>query len=82
MPFLNRVGSNQLILAGSSGFGDFTRLDATGADFHSAVTAVRQLYANGLQVRIENAGRSIIGVGNIIAKLRALAANFTTLCHD
>ena len=66
----------------SSGFGYFAGLNAAGADLHSLITAGRQLDANGLQIRIENARRSIVGVRDIIAKLRAFAANFTTLCHD
>ena len=65
-----------------SGFSNFAGLDAAGADLHSFITARRQLYANGLQIGIENAGRSVVGVRNIIAKLRSFAANFTTLCHD
>lgn len=68
--------------ARSGRLGDFAGFNATGADLHSLVAALRLTHANGLQIGIKNAGRSIIGVRNIIAKLRAFAANFTTLCHD
>ena len=65
-----------------SGLRDFTGLDATGADSHSLITALRQLYANGLQIWIENTTRSIVGVRDIIAKLRSFAAGLTFLSHD
>ena len=63
-------------------FCDFARFDTGGADFHAPVTALRQLNAYGLQIGIENARRSIVCVRDVIAKLRAFAANFTTFCHD
>ena len=63
-------------------FGDFAGFDAAGADLHSFVAALRLLHPNGLQVRIENSRCSIVRVRNIIAKLWAFAANFTTFCHN
>jgi len=66
----------------SSCFQNFSGLDAAGADFHSARVALVRFHANGLQVWIENTRGSIVGVRNIIAKLWAFAANFTTFCHD
>jgi hypothetical protein len=69
-------------LTESGCFCDLTRFDAAGTDSHATVAALRLLNPNGLQIGIENARRTIIGVRDIIAKLRALAANFTTLCHD
>jgi hypothetical protein len=66
----------------SSRFSDFSGFNTAGADFHSFVTAGGQFHPNGLQVWIENSGCSIVCVRNIIAKLGAFAANFTTFCHN
>ena len=68
--------------AASSCFRYFSGLDAAGADFHADRVALGRFHANGLQIRIENSGCPIVGVRNIIAKLWAFAANFTTFCHD
>jgi hypothetical protein len=66
----------------SGSLSDFAGLNASGADFLAANAALRQMHPNGLQVGIENAWRPVVGVRYIIAKLRAFATNFTTLCHD
>ena len=63
-------------------FRDFARLDATGADLHANCSALRALYANGLQVWIKTAARAIVRVRNIIAELRRLAADFATFSHN
>src|SRR5687767_4981787 len=68
-------------VGGSSGFRDFTRLDAGRADFHPARATLGRLYANRLQVRIEAAWGSIVRVRDIVAELRSLAADFTTFGH-
>ena len=65
----------------SSGFGDFTGLDAGRTDFHSACATLGRLYANRLQVRIEPAWGAIVRMRDIVAELRALAADFTTFGH-
>jgi hypothetical protein len=63
-------------------FRHFAALNAARAHFHSAHAALGRLNANGLQIGIENTRCSIVGMRNIIAKLRAFAANVTTLSHD
>ena len=61
--------------------GDFAALDAVGADadalagtFHDGV--------DGLQIRAPAAPGYVVGVRDVIAKLRAFAANVAYLCHD
>jgi len=66
----------------SSCFRHFSGFNAAGANFHSARVALGRFHANGLQIWIENTWGSIVGMRNIIAKLWAFAANFTTFCHD
>jgi hypothetical protein len=63
-------------------FGDFARLDTTGADLLALRSAVGRLDAYGLQVGVEATPRTIIRVGNIIAELRAFATDFATFSHD
>ena len=65
----------------SGGFGNLTGLDAIGADVHTARSASGNLDADRLQVGIESAGRAIVCMRNIVPKLRALIAHFTTLSH-
>jgi len=65
-----------------SRLGDFARLDTTGANLLAFNAALRALDADGLQVGIEAAARAIIRVGNIVAELRAFAANFASFSHD
>ena len=66
----------------SRGFGNFASLDATGADLHALDASLRTLHADGLQVWIEATARPIVRVGNIIAELRAFAADFASFSHD
>ena len=66
----------------SGRFRDFSGFNTAGADPHSLVAALGLFHPNGLQVRIENSRCSIVRVRNIIAKLWAFAANFTTFCHN
>ena len=68
-------------VSGSSGFGDFTGLDAGRADFHPPRATLGRLYANRLQVRIEATRGAIVRVRDIVAELRSLAADFTTFGH-
>jgi hypothetical protein len=65
-----------------SRFSDFSGFNATGTDFHSLGAALWQLNSNGLQIRIESPGCSIVGVGNIVSELGAFAADFATFSHD
>lgn len=64
------------------GFDNFSRFDAAGADLHTAVSAVRKLNAHGLQIRVETPTGLIVGVRNVITKLRPLAADITSLSHN
>src|SRR5215831_6764805 len=83
-PATQRSKSRRLRLPveASGGLGDFAGLDATRANFHPFGAAAGRFYADRLQVGIENTRGPIIGVRDIIAKLWAFAANFTTFCHD
>lgn len=64
------------------GFSDFAGLDTAGANLHSLGATLRLLHPNGLQIRIESARGSVIRMRNIIAELRAFAANFASFSHD
>jgi hypothetical protein len=61
--------------------GDLAALDAAGADPDPLGMAVYQsLYS--LQVHAPTAAGDVVCVRDIIAKLRAFAANVAYLCHD
>ena len=49
---------------------DLSGLDAAGANFHPARTALRQGHPDRLQVRIEPARGAVVGMRNIITELR------------
>ena len=68
-------------VSGSSGLGDFAGLNAGRADLHAACATLGRLHANRLQVWIEPTWGAIVRVRDIIAELRALAADFTTFGH-
>ena len=68
-------------LTGQLCFGDFTGLDAVGADADPLVTAP-DLRLHRVQVDVPASARHIVRVGHIVAKLRPFAANITYLCHD
>ena len=63
-------------------FDNLSRFDAAGAHLHTAVTAVRKLDANRLQIRVETPPGFIVGVRNVITKLRPFAAYITSLSHN
>ena len=66
---------------GSSSLGDFARLDASCANFHSARATLRDLNANRLKIRIESAGSAVIRVRDIVAELGSFTADFATFGH-
>jgi hypothetical protein len=66
---------------GSSSLGDFARLDARCADFHSARATLRNLNANRLKIRIESSGSTVIRVRDIVAELWSFTADFATFGH-
>jgi hypothetical protein len=66
---------------GSSSLGDFARLDASCANFHSARATLRGLNANRLKIRIESSGSAVIRVRDIVAELRSFTADFATFGH-
>jgi hypothetical protein len=61
---------------------DFTGLDTTGANLNALGTALGPLNPYGLKVWIEAAARPIVSVRDIIAELRAFAADFASFSHD
>lgn len=63
-------------------FRDFASLDAARANLHAQCAALRTLHADGLQVRIKATASTIVRVRDIITKLRRLATDFATFCHD
>src|SRR4051794_31254364 len=63
-------------------FDNFSRFDAAGANLHTAVIAARELHANGLQVGVETPTGLVVGVRNVITKLRTFAAYITSLSHN
>jgi hypothetical protein len=62
-------------------FDDFAGLDAAGADAHSLTHAVH-LRLHSLQVDIPTAAGGVMSVRDVIAELRASAAEITFSCHD
>jgi hypothetical protein len=60
---------------------DFARLDARGTNRLALVSTSWQGHANGLQVGIKSAWRSVICVGDIIAELRSLPTDFAAFSH-
>lgn len=64
-----------------SGFNDLAGFEAAGAHLHSAIASGGKLDPDRLKVRIESSPRFIVGMGNIVAELRPLPTNITSLCH-
>ena len=62
-------------------FDDFAGLDAAGADAHALASAV-DLGLDGLQVHVPATPGGVVGVRDVVAKLRAFAAKITFVCHD
>jgi hypothetical protein len=63
-------------------FRHFVAFNATGADFHAHVAALRALHADLLQVGVETPAGAIVRVGDVVTELRAFAADFASFCHD
>jgi hypothetical protein len=66
----------------SGRLGDFASLDTTGANLHALGTASGPLNPNGLKVWIEAASCPVVRVRDVIAELRAFAADFASFSHD
>ena len=62
-------------------FDDLAGLDAAGADAHALADAINDSL-DGLQVYIPATTGRVVGVGDVVAELRSLAAEFTFLSHD
>jgi hypothetical protein len=75
------AGATWLRTEWSLAFDDFAGLDAAGADPHTLTCAVH-LSLDRLQVDVPAAPGRVVGVRNVIAELRTLAAEITFLCHD
>ena len=65
----------------SSSFSNLAAFDTPGANLHSLSATMRHCDSDGLKVWIKAARRAVIGVGNIIAELRAFATNLATFGH-
>ena len=66
---------------GALAFDDFAGLDAASADAH-ALTNTVHLRLDGLKVDVPAAPGGVVGVGDVVAELRAFAAEITFSCHD
>ena len=62
-------------------FRNFASFDTACADLHALNASLRALHANGLQVWIKATGSAIVRMRNIVAELRAFAADFASFCH-
>ena len=60
----------------------FARFNAVGANSDTFYAALWTRSPDGLQIGIEAASRAVICMRNIVAELRAFAADFTFLSHD
>jgi hypothetical protein len=63
------------------GFDDFAGLDAAGADADALAAAVG-LGFDGLEVYVPAATGGVVCVRDVVAELRAFAAEITFVCHD
>ena len=61
-------------------FGDFPAAQAGSAD-PDAFGGALHLGANGTQIDVPAPPADIVGVADIVSKLRPLAAHITYLCH-
>lgn len=59
---------------------DLAGLDATGADANALVRCIHP-GLHCLQIDVPPPPRDVVGVRDVVAELRLLAANFTYLCH-
>ena len=66
----------------SGSFRDLASLDTGGANLHALSAAIGALHADGLQIWIKATARPIIRMRDIIAELRAFAADFASFSHD
>jgi hypothetical protein len=66
----------------SGRFRDLASLDTGRANLHPLRSASGPLNPYGLQIRIEAAARPIVRVRDVIAELRAFAADFASFSHD
>ena len=60
---------------------NLARFDTACADLHALNASLRALHANGLQVWIKATGSAIVRMRNIVAELRAFAADFASFSH-
>ena len=60
---------------------DFAGLDAAGADAH-ALAGAADRGLDRAQIDVPAAAGGVVGVGDVVAELRAFAAKITFLCHD
>lgn len=61
-------------------FNNLAGLQAGGADAHALVGAVHP-GAHRTQVHVPAAAAHVVGVADLVSKLRAFAADITNLCH-
>lgn len=64
-----------------AGFNHLAGLNAAGADAQALVAGLGN-GAHGAQVHIPAAAAHVMGVADLISKLRTFAADFANLCHD
>jgi hypothetical protein len=62
-------------------FDDFAGLDAAGTDA-DALASASDLGFNRLQVDVPPTSGSVVGVRDVVAELRAFAAEITFMRHD
>ena len=79
-PAASRLGRPVSGIGWSLAFDDFAGLDAAGADADALASAV-DLGLDGLEVHVPAAAGGVVGVRDVVAELRAFAANITYLCH-
>jgi hypothetical protein len=75
-----RADSAALLQIEKLSFGDFAALDAVGANADALSGALND-GVDGLKVRAPATAGDVVGVRDVIAKLRAFAAKIAYLCH-
>lgn len=63
------------------GFDDLARFDAAGADANAFLSAA-DLCLDRLEIDVPAAAAHVVGVGDFVAELRTLTADFADLSHN
>lgn len=72
----------QYVRGSCLGFNDFAGLNAAGADANALVGPGRELCLDRAKIDIPATAGDVMRVRNVVAELRAFAADVAYLCHN